>query len=354
MRTLVTGGTGFLGKILVARLLREGRQVRVLVRDPERLGDLPREQLDICRGDLLDADSLRRAVQDVDEVVHAAALVKRWVKDRSQFDRVNVEATRILMEHAREASVGRIVYVSSFFALGHSDGGHHGIVDETWERDPQHTHTDYERTKYLADKCVREMIEDGLPAIIVYPCVIYGPGELSEANIIADTLSQHLRGKLPGIPGNGQKRWTYAYVDDVVDGILAALERGDLGRRYILGGDTASMDGFFQLFHEISGRKPPGLHVPFPVLAVAAFFEELKARLFRSSPKMTRSEVRTYQHNWAYACQRARDELGYRPRALRDGLRKTYEWLLECDPALAGRHTSRAAAQKTAHPGERG
>lgn len=341
MRTLVTGGTGFLGKILVARLLREGRQVRVLVRDPARLGDLPREQLEIHEGDLLDHASLRRAVQDVDEVVHAAALVKRWVPDRAQFDRVNVDATRVLMEAARDAAVGRIVYVSSFFALGQSDAGHHGIVDESWERDPQHTHTDYERTKYLADKCVREMIQQGMPAIIVYPCVIYGPGELSEANIIADTLSQHLRGKLPGIPGNGQKRWTYAYVDDVVDGIVAALERGEPGRRYILGGDTASMDGFFQLFHEISGRKPPRVHVPFAVLRVVAFFEECKARLFRKLPKMTRSEVATYEHNWAYDCQRARDELGYDPMALRDGLRKTYEWLVENDPSLSGRRTSR-------------
>ncbi|MBK9383224.1 MAG: NAD-dependent epimerase/dehydratase family protein [Planctomycetes bacterium] len=333
MTILVTGGTGFLGKNLVRRLVDDGRAVRVLVRSRKRLEGLPVERLEVAEGDVVDRASIARALQGVSQVIHAAALVARWSKDPGAFERVNVGGTRAVLEEAQRAGAQRIVHVSSFFALGCSDAAPQQIGEEGMPR-PAATYTEYERTKMLAGRVADELQAAGAPLLVVYPGVVYGPGELTEANIVAGLLRDHLRGKLPGIPGDGAKKWTYAYVHDVVDGIVRALDRGAVGGRYILGGESATADEFFRLFAEVSGKRPPRLHLPYALVSVVGAFEELLARCCGKSPKVTRAEVATYRHHWAFSSERARRELGYAPLSLREGLKRTYAWLIEREPAL--------------------
>jgi farnesol dehydrogenase len=336
MTILVTGGTGFLGKNLVRRLVDDGRAVRVLVRSRKRLEGLPVERLEVAEGDVVDRAAVARAAEGAEQVIHAAALVARWAKDPGAFERVNVGGTRTVLEEAQRAGAQRIVHVSSFFALGCSDAAPGQIGDEAMPR-PAATYTEYERTKRLAGEVAEELLGAGAPLVVVYPCVVYGPGELTEANIVAGLLRDHLRGKLPGIPGDGAKQWTYAYVHDVVDGIVRALERGAVGGRYVLGGESATADEFFRLFAEVSGKRPPRLHLPYALVGAVGAFEELLARCFGKSPKVTRAEVATYRHHWAFSSARAERELGYAPRTLRAGLESTYRWLVEREPALRPR-----------------
>lgn len=333
MTILVTGGTGFLGKNLVRRLVDEGRSVRVLARSAQRLSGLPEKQIEVAIGDVTDRASLERACRGIEGAIHAAALVARWSKDPGAFERVNVEGTRAVLESAAAAGAKRIVYVSSFFALGCSDAARDQIGDEEMPR-PAATYTEYERTKLLAGRVAVEVQAAGAPLCIVYPCVVYGPGEMTEANIVGGLLRDHLRGRLPGIPGDGRKKWTYAYVHDVVEGVLRALDRGAQGRSYILGGTSATADEFFRLFAEVSGKRPPRWHLPYGLVSAVGAFEELLARAFGKSPKVTRAEVATYRHHWAFSSARAERELGYAPIPLREGLKRTFAWLIEREPAL--------------------
>ncbi|HET6201754.1 MAG TPA: NAD-dependent epimerase/dehydratase family protein [Planctomycetota bacterium] len=325
MRVLVTGGSGYFGKSLVRALLGAGMRPRLFVRDPGRLGGLDLGKVEVAVGDLLYRSSLRRALEGCEAVFHAAALVKRWVPDRRAFDRVNVEGTEALI---REAGARRIVYTSSFFALGCSDDGPGGVIDEDHRRDPEHWHTDYERTKALADVRVRALASEGAPVVTLYPAVLYGPGDMTEGNIVGRLVLDFAAGRLPGIPCRGDRKWGYAFVEDVAGGHLLAFEKGKPGDRFILGGENCTADRFFEVLAGVLGRRPPRLHLPYGLVWSAALFQEVLARLFARDPRLTRAEAATYRHHWAYDDSRARKELGYRGRPLEEGLRATVEALL--------------------------
>lgn len=328
MRALVTGGTGFFGSHLVRALLDAGGSVRLLARPTSRVPEALRNRIEVLTGDVTDPPSVRRALADCDTVFHAAALVKRSVPDRSAFDRVNVEGAATVIREAAAAGVGRIVYTSSFFALGCSDDGPGGVIDEDHRRDPDHWHTEYERTKALADARVRSLVSAGAPVVSLFPAVIYGPGALTEGNLVGRLVLDFADGRLPGIPGRGDRKWGYAFAEDVARGHLLAFEKGEPGGRYILGGENCTVDRFFETLGRVLGKRPPRFHLPRGLLSGVAWFEEARARLTRRDPRITRAEVATYRHHWAYDDSRARRELGYLGRSLEEGLRATVEALV--------------------------
>jgi NAD+-dependent farnesol dehydrogenase len=327
MSVFVTGGTGFLGKNLVRELVRRGERVRMLARDPARARDVAGPAVDVVAGDLVDTAAVRRGLEGCDRAFHAASLVKEWVRDPSIFDRVNVEAFGRLLDAARDAGVKRVVYTSSFMAIGRTDRTASGIADETLEHEPDHFHNAYERTKAEALRVAARAAAAGLPVVVVIPGVIYGPGELTEGNIVVRILRDHLRGKLPGIPGDGSRMWSYVYVDDVVRGHLLAMEKGRAGERYVLGGENVTMNRFFETFAEVAGRKPLRRHLPFALMKTVATVEEGRAWLGLGYPTLTRGFVEIQKHHWAYDSSKAVRELGYSIMPLREGLRRTYEWM---------------------------
>src|SRR5262249_35610188 len=173
-------------------------------------------------------------------VVHMAALVKMWVPEREEFDRVNVEGLRHALAAAEDAGA-RLVYTSSFMALGPTSA-------EPADESRVHAggyRNDYERTKARADVLAREPAAAGRDAVLLYPGVGYGPGARTAANIVVNRIADPLRGASPGVIGPGDRLWSYAFVEDVAAGHVAALERGRRGERYLLGGDNVDMNGFF-------------------------------------------------------------------------------------------------------------
>ena len=321
MKVLLTGGTGFLGKNLARALAGGGHELRLLARPQSNLDGLPRE-LEIARGDVTDLDSLRRAASGCAVVMHTAALVKTWVSDPSAYERINVGGLRNVLEAAKEAGA-RIVYTSSFFAVGPSSDR---PADES-QVHPGGERTPYERTKAEADRLALAAAAAGREIVLLYPGTIYGPGEMTEGNYIARLLADHLNGRFPGFVGPGDRLVSYTYVDDVVAGHLLALEKGRRGERYFLCGENRTMVEMMGIASRLAFLPPPRLHVPYAAATVMGALMLAWAELTGHLPLLTPAVVRTLKENWAYSSAKAERELGYRITPLEDGLRRTIEWL---------------------------
>ena len=253
MIVLLTGGTGFLGKSVARALAARGHALRILARETSDLSGLPRAE--VVRGDVTDRDSMLRAAQGCGAVCHMAALVRMWTPEREGFDRVNVTGLRHALQAARDAGA-RLLYTSSFIAVGPAGPD---PADESRRHPGRGYRNDYERTKALADAVAAEAAAAGQDVVTLYPGVVYGPGELTEGNLVAKMVADHLRGILPGIIGPGDRLWSYAFVEDVASGHASALEHGRAGERYFLGGDNVSMNGLFaaRARHHASQRSWP-------------------------------------------------------------------------------------------------
>jgi farnesol dehydrogenase len=332
VKILVTGGTGFLGRAVVRRLAAN-HELTLLVRPTARRDGFP-AGVAFATGDVTDRPSLVAAARGQEAIVHAAALVKLVAK-AAEFDRVNVDGLENVLWAAAEAGARRLVYVSSFIALGPTEGGPGGELDETAEtpRDKEETVrpwiNDYERTKTLADRRAREAIAAGAPVVVVYPGVIYGPGEMTEGNLVVRGIVEAVHGRLPALVGDRERRWSYVHVEDVAAGVEAALERAPTGGRYVLGGDNVSLGAFYAMLAELSGVPAPRLWMPKGLAKALGFLMKGWSRLFGGTPKLTPDLVEVCHHDWAYRSSTAERTLGYRFRSLREGMAETLAWLEE-------------------------
>jgi farnesol dehydrogenase len=301
MRTLVTGGTGYLGSAIVRALERAGHQPIVFARHATGAG-LPGDAID---GDVRDSQAVARAIAGTDAVCHTAALVSIWRRRRADFDDVNVQGLRHVLDACRAHGTRRIVYTSSFLALPPA-GARTAIAGN-----------DYQRTKLRALEVAREATD--LPLVTVFPGVVYGPGPATEGNLVGRLIRDHLAGRLPGIV-EPARRWSYAWVDDVADAHVAALERGRAGGEYVLGGDNAAQRRLFEIVREARGVALPRT-LPAALAAAAGAVEEVRAAMTGRPPLITRGAVAIFRHDWSLDSARSIDELSLRITPLDRGVR---------------------------------
>jgi NAD+-dependent farnesol dehydrogenase len=325
---LVTGATGFLGGRIAQALLDRGESVRVLCRKG-REGLAPAGAEPVA-GDVTDAASFDRAASGARAIVHVAARVARGGSWRD-FESVNVGGLTNALHAAASRRVPRIVYTSSFFALGPSDlepGGEPASEDSVLRAASALDH--YQASKREAALIARRAADAGAPLVTLYPGVIVGPGRLTEGNFITAMLRDHLRGKLVPLPAGGRKTWSYVHVDDVVAGHLAALDAPAPGSSYVLGGENASLRDLFERVRELTGARPPWISAPPALLWSVGLGEEAAQALFGRAPKqLTRGVARVLGRSWALDSARAKAELGHDPRPLRSILEQTIAWLQE-------------------------
>src|SRR6185436_1432226 len=197
MKALLTGGTGFLGRRIAAELAPP-HELRLLVRPGSSRDRFP-AGVEFAVGDVTDRASLERAMDGCDAVVHAAALVK-ILAPAEQFDGINVGGLENVLAAAdpggHRGRIERIVYLSSFMALGPTEGGPGGELDESADSSDRVWINDYERTKALADRRARQAIAQGAPLVVVYPGVIYGPGEMTEGNLVVRGIVEAVNKRL--------------------------------------------------------------------------------------------------------------------------------------------------------------
>ena len=317
---LLTGATGYLGSQIAQELAARRMPFRVLVRDASRLPfDAAQAGCEVVTGDLCDPSTLRNALRGARTVIHTAALVKMWVRDRRDFWRVNVEGLQNLLRVAADSGVERIIYTSSFIALGPSSDVNAG--EGLWHREPYSN--EYEETKALALAWLRDEGFRQFPVVALFPGGIYGPGPKTEGNLVGSMIDQYLAGKFPGLLGSGEQRWSFSFNADVVAAHLAALEKGKVGEEYVLGGDNRSLNGFFQLLGDISGVRRPVRHLPFAAGKIVGAIEVARTRLLGHRPQLTPGVVEIFKHDWVYSSAKAVRELGYRVTPLEEGLRRT-------------------------------
>ncbi len=323
MNILITGATGFIGNHLVKLLSQRGELVHVLCRPTANTSSFSDRNIQIFRGDILDASSIERAMASCDRVFHLAAYARNWAKDLRTFFEFNVRGMKNVLDVALKLSVKKVVFTSSALTLGPSNGF---PVSES-DRRIAGFFTEYERSKFIAEENVQNYVQNGLNAVIVNPTRVFGPGLLSEGNSLTKMIQWYLQGKWRLILGDGQGMGNYAFVQDVVQGHLLAMEAGKAGEKYILGGENASYNEFFNILSDLSKRKYRLFHIP-PVLALAiAEVEKRRAEWFDHYPLVTCGWVKIFLADWACSCAKAEHELGYTITPLRRALELTIAWL---------------------------
>lgn len=302
MRVLVTGGTGYLGRAVVARLAAHGHDPLVFARRASQSG-LPARAID---GDICNSDAVLRAVDGCDAVCHLAALVSMWQPDPAVFDRTNVGGLRHVLDAVERSGVTRLVCASSFLArapLGH--------------RDPM-AGNDYQRTKVAADALMTSAIARGAPLVRLYPGVVYGPGPATEGNLVGRLVRDHLARRLPGLIG-AARQWSFAFVTDVADGFVAAIERAAPGTSYALGGPNAPQMRAFEIVRDLTGRRLP-LRIPYGLATAVGALDEARAWITQRPPLLTRGVVDIFRHDWPLDSREAARDLAYPTRSLEDGI----------------------------------
>ncbi|MGE0712699.1 MAG: hopanoid-associated sugar epimerase [Planctomycetota bacterium] len=321
-KALVTGGTGFIGGWIARALVEAGWEVRCLARPSSpraHLGDL---SLEFAEGDLRDPASLRRAAEGCQALFHAAGYYALWSAEPETFQRSNVEGTRSVLEAARGAGVGRVVYVSSVACLGEAPPG--GLADEDTPATPEDLCGDYKRSKFQAEQIALAAAAAGQEVVIVNPSSVIGPGDLRPTptgQIIVDFL----RGRMPAYLDTGLN---FVDVRDVAQGARLAYERGVPGRRYIIGNarGNKSLREFLSLVGEVAGRRAPRLKAPYALAYLAGAASTALAELTGRPPAVPLVGVQMARHRMFFDPGRAIRELGLPQTPLRETVADAVGW----------------------------
>ncbi len=318
--TLVTGATGFVGSAVARALLARGHQVRALVRPGSNRANLQGLDVTLAEGDLTDPASLARAVAGCDHVMHVAADYRIWVPDPAAMLRANVDGTIALFRAAQAAGVGRMVYCSSVAALGLTKDG--TPANEATPVTDDDVVGIYKKSKYRAEQAVLKMVaHEGLEVVIVNPAAPIGPRDIKPTptgRMIADAAT----GRMPAFVETGL---CVVHVDDVAEGHMLALEHGEPGERYILGGDNLTLQELLAVVDDVTGRRQNRLRLPREAVWPVAIVCEALAR-FGIEPLVTRDHLRMAAKTMFFSSAKAERELGFRPRPARDAVADAVAW----------------------------
>src|SRR5262245_13754043 len=304
---LVTGASGFVGSAIAIAARRAGYRVRVLVRAASPRGNIQPGD-DVVIGDIRDRASLANALRGVRYLIHAAADYRLWSRTPSEIITTNTEGTRCVMEEALRAGVERIVYTSSVATIALRDDT---PADESSPLSEHDAIGAYKTSKVIAERLVEDMVKrEQLPAVIVNPSTPIGPRDVKPTptgRIIVEAAS----GRMPAFVDTGLN---LVHVDDVAAGHLAALARGTIGERYILGGENVYLRDMLAEIARVVGRKPPRVRLPIAPLYPLALVAEGVGLVTGREPFLTLDGLRMAGHHMFFDDARARRELGYSAR----------------------------------------
>ena len=323
MKVCITGASGYLGNKLAHTLAARGIQVHALARSISAGAVLQHPNIIIHEGDILQKDSLSKAMKGCNQVYHTAARVGVWAKDPSEFYQVNVEGTRNVLDAAVASGVEKFVFTSTCGVIGPTPGK---PLDETDQRSIGFE-IDYDLSKKKAEDLVLEYARNQIHALIVSPSKIFGPGNVSHSLTANAIIDAFLKKGIAFIPQPGTYQVCFAFLDDIVEGHILAMEKGRSGEKYILGGTNISYYAFFNRIRLLSAGKKYILSVPKPVIKGWAYMQVLNHQLTCRPIRFTVSSVDHLFSNYIFSSEKAIRELGYRITPLEEALKKTIQFL---------------------------
>ncbi len=330
MTTLITGANGYIGSHLVDQLLQCGYDVNTLIFEGTDASMLENKPVKVFFGDVRNSESLEQAVAGCETVFHLASLVGIWNRNPGLFHEINVEGTKNLLRACHRQDVRRVLICSSCGVFGPSKNGE--FVDES-RFGSINLSDPYEVSKYRQVELGKRYLEKGLEVVFVYPTRVFGAGIRSDGNSLTSILEGVAAGTWRIILGSGRNVANYIFVDDVVQGMLLAMEKGENGEGYILGGSNVTYDQLFGLLQRITGRQIKLKRVPYPVLRAVAFFEEIRAKITGKKPFITAHAARKYTSDWPVSTRKIQHQLGFLPTPLEEALRLT---ILPAKPSISG------------------
>lgn len=320
MKVLVTGGTGFTGSALVSRLLKLGHQVRTIDYQKGIVYDkLEKEGAEIILGSITDKELVDKATNGMEFVFHVAAAFRELDVPEKHYDEVNVDGTRNVMEAAKKFGVKKVVYCST--------QGVHGHINNPPgdENSPIAPEDYYQKTKYDGELVVQEFIKEGMKATIIRPTAIYGPGDPERFFMIYKRVKN---GSFPMF-GSGKTYYHPVYIDNLVDSFILSmdLEKGN-GETYIIADEE-----YFPI-EELVRRIGKAMnidvkisHYPITPLIIAGHVCEKVCKPFGIAPPIFPRRVDWYRQVRAFKIDKAKKELGYKPKVgIDEGLKNTAEW----------------------------
>jgi dihydroflavonol-4-reductase len=317
--TLITGASGFVGSAIAKAFRESGYLVRVLVRASSATTNINPADM-VVVGDICDRNTVAAAVRGVRYMVHAAADYRLWAPSPAEILRTNVEGTRNVMQEALHAGVERIVYTSSVATI---EMHAREPADESRPLAENLAIGAYKKSKVIAERMVEDMAKNaGLPVVIVNPSTPIGPRDVRPTptgRIIVEAAC----GRMPWFVDTGLN---LVHVDDVAAGHLAALRRGNIGERYILGGENVYLRIMLAEIARVVGRRPPRLRIPIAAVYPFAFGAELWSHVNGREPFVTRNGLRMARHHMFFHDAKARRDLAYVSRPYQEAIADAIAW----------------------------
>jgi dihydroflavonol-4-reductase len=316
---VVTGATGHIGNTFVRELLRKGEAVRVLLhsKNTQSLDGLDVEKV---TGDVRDFNSLVKAFKDSDFVFHMAGIVSILHGHRDLLHQVNVVGTRNVVNACLKLGIKRLIYTGSIHAILEPPLGI--VIDETLPFDPYQALRDYGSSKARACLEVLKGVDKGLNAVMVFPTGLIGPYDFKPSRMgqfLIDFAKKKLIASIDG---------AYDFVDvrDVAIGHILACEKGRIGEGYILSGERITIKELMILLEEVTGVRAPRFKIPISLAKIVALFAPLYYNITGREPRLTRYAICTLMSNSIISNEKARCELGYSPRPIRQSIEDTIEY----------------------------
>src|ERR1700720_4585265 len=321
MLALVTGATGFLGTHVARVLAEQGAGLRLLVRPTSNLKNLEGLHAETAMGDLRDAASLEKAMSGCEVVFHVAADYRLWVQDPAEMYRSNVEGTRAILQAARKNGVRCVVYTSSVATVGFTGNGHPADEDSPVSLADMIGH--YKRSKFMAEQVALEAGRGGMHVVLVNPTTPIGEQDVKPTptgRIVVDFLKR----KFPAYVETGLN---LVDVRECARGHITAMEKGNSGERYILGGENLTLKQILDKLAAISGLPSPTLKLPYFVAYVAGALDQTVSSLLTGrEPRATVETVRMGKKKMWASSGKAERELGWKILPADNALRRAVEW----------------------------
>lgn len=327
-RVVVTGAAGFIGSAVVRALLARRAQVVALLEPGGDTRNLQGLEIDVIEVDVRDGDAVIKACDSARFIFHLAAMYRFWAPEPRDFYEVNVGGVLNVLQAARRGGCERVIYTSTVGVLG-LDGASRGeAADETCYADIAHLFGLYKRTKYVAEHEVLRAAAQGAPVSLVLPTFPIGPRDIRPTPT-GKLVMDFLNGKIPAFVDT---TLNVVHVDDLATGHLLALERGAIGRSYIVGGENMGMGPFLAGLAAVTGLPAPKFQVPRGLaLGAGALSQLVEGRILKREPFASLEAARMSTTNMMFDDTRARQELGYSSRATSEAMVDAARWFAEND-----------------------